>query len=128
MKIKSIILVGCVFLLSKPLLAQEKDYLPRTRWKLNFWATSNFSMVCPDEATVQKSFDFLDLSRGVEAFLSGMPATSIYAMLEGLKEAGLKPGDLGLFGGLMDARTLFLTAQSTTPYAFLQVDLKMDRL
>jgi hypothetical protein len=25
MKIKSIILVGCVFLLSKPLLAQEKD-------------------------------------------------------------------------------------------------------
>jgi hypothetical protein len=78
----------------------------------------------PNEATVQKSFDFLDLARGVEAFLSGMPATSIYAMLEGLKEAGLKPGDLGLFGELMDARTLFLTAQSTTPYAFLEVDLK----
>ena len=78
----------------------------------------------PDEATVQKSFDFLDLSRGVEAFLSGMPATSTYAMLEGLKEAGLEPGDLGLFGGLMDARTLFLTAQSTTPYAFVELDLK----
>ena len=78
----------------------------------------------PSEATVQKSFDFLDLSRGVEAFLSGMPAVSMYAMLKGLKEAGLKPGDLGLFGGLMDARTLFLTAQSTTPYAFLEVDLK----
>ena len=35
----------------------------------------------PSEATVQKSFDFLDLSRGVETFLNGMPAASIYAML-----------------------------------------------
>jgi hypothetical protein len=78
----------------------------------------------PSEATVKKSFDFLDLSRGVETFLNGMPAASIYAMLEGLKKAGLKPGDLGLFGELMDARTLFLTAQSTTPYAFVEVDLK----
>ena len=78
----------------------------------------------PSEATVQKSFDFLDLSRGVETFLYGMPAASIYAMLEGLKDAGLKPGDLALFAGLMDARTLFLTAQSTTPYAFVEVDLK----
>ena len=59
----------------------------------------------PSEATVQKTFDFLDLSRGVETFLNGMPAASIYAMLEGLKEAGLKPGDLGIFGELMDART-----------------------
>lgn len=78
----------------------------------------------PSEATVQKSLDFLDLSRGVEAFLSGMPAASLHAMLEGLKDAGLKPGDLALFEGLMDARTLFLTAQSTTPYAFVEVDLK----
>jgi len=78
----------------------------------------------PGEATVQKTFDFLDLSRGVEVFLNGMPATSTYAMLEGLKKAGLEPGDLGIFGGLMDARTLFLTAQSTTPYAFVEVDLK----
>ena len=78
----------------------------------------------PSEVTVQKTFDFLDLSRGVQVFLNGMPAVSTYAMLEGMKEAGLKPGYLGLFGGLMDARTLFLTAQSTTPYAFVEVDLK----
>ena len=36
----------------------------------------------PSEATVEKTFDFLDLTRGVETFLNGMPATSIYAMLE----------------------------------------------
>ncbi|MDH5564819.1 MAG: DUF1254 domain-containing protein [Nitrospirota bacterium] len=78
----------------------------------------------PSESTVKKAYDFLDLSRAVEAFLNGMPATSMYAMLEGLKDAGLKPGDLALFEGLMDARTLFLTAQSTTPYAFAEIDLK----
>ena len=43
----------------------------------------------PSEATVQKTYDFLDLSRGVDAFLNGMPATSTYAFLEGLKDAGL---------------------------------------
>jgi hypothetical protein len=78
----------------------------------------------PGEATVKKTYDFLDLSRGVEAFLNGMPATSLYAMLEGLKDAGLEPGDVGIFEGLMDARTLFLTANSTTQYIFGEIDLK----
>ncbi|MFT5699171.1 MAG: hypothetical protein ACI8ZB_002028 [Desulforhopalus sp.] len=78
----------------------------------------------PSEATVQKTYEFLDLSRGVSAFLSGMPAASIYAFLEGLKDAGLKPGDLGITEGLLDARGLLLTAQSTTPYALAEIDLK----
>jgi hypothetical protein len=78
----------------------------------------------PSESTVQKTYDFLDLSRGVDAFLNGMPAASIYAMLEGLKNAGLEPGDLGITESLLDARGLLLTAQSTTPYAFAEIDLK----
>ena len=78
----------------------------------------------PSDATVKKAYDFLDLSRGVDTFLNGMPATSIYAMLEGLKDAGLEPGDVGIFEDLMDARTLFLTANSTTPYIFGEIDLK----
>jgi hypothetical protein len=48
----------------------------------------------PSESTVQKAYDFLDLSRGVDAFLNGVSATSIYAFLEGLKKAGMDPGDL----------------------------------
>ena len=78
----------------------------------------------PSESTVQKAYDFLDLSRGVQAFLNGMPATSTYAFLEGLKQAGLKPGDLGITESLLDARGLLLTAQSTTPYAMAEIDLK----
>lgn len=89
-----------------------------------FLGTLEFFDGMPNEATVKKAYDFLDLSRGVEAFLNGMPATSLYAMLEGLKKEGLEPGDLGLFESLLDARGLLLTAQSTTPYAFTEVDLK----
>ena len=89
-----------------------------------FLGTLEFFDGMPNEATVKKAYDFLDLSRGAEVFLNGMPATSMYAILEGQKDAGLKPGDLGLFEGLMDARSLYLTAQSTTPYAFAEIDLK----
>ena len=92
--------------------------------KTEFLGDLEFFDGMPSESTVQKTYDFLDLSRGVDAFLNGMPAASIYAFLEGLKDAGLKPGDLGITEDLLDARGLLLTAQSTTPYAFAEVDLK----
>jgi len=78
----------------------------------------------PDSATVQKVYDNLDFMRGVEAFLNGMPAASLYAMLEGFKSAGLQPGDLGITEELMDARSLFLTPNTTTVYCFTEIDLK----
>jgi len=56
----------------------------------------DFTDGIPSEATVRKTYDFIHLSRAVDAFLNGIPATSIYAMLEGLKQAGAKPGDLVL--------------------------------
>ena len=78
----------------------------------------------PSKATVEKSYDFLDVSRGVEAFLSGMPATSVYAALEGMKAAGMKPGDLGMMEQLLDARSLFLTPNTTTVYSMMEIDVK----
>ncbi len=78
----------------------------------------------PSDATVKKTYDFLDLSRAVDAFLNGIPTTSIYAMLEGLKQAGAKPGDLVLWENLGDARTLALTFNTTTPYAFAEINVK----
>ena len=78
----------------------------------------------PSKETVKKAYDFLDFSRGTEAFLNGIPAASIYAALEGLREAGLKPGDLGIFEELMDARSLYLTANSTTVYCMTELNVK----
>ncbi|MCK4678151.1 MAG: hypothetical protein KAT48_08480, partial [Bacteroidales bacterium] len=92
--------------------------------KTEFLGDLEFFDGMPSEATVKKTYDFLDLSRGVETFLNGMPAASLYAMLEGLKDAGLEPGDVGITENLMDARSLFLTAQTTTPYITGEIDLK----
>lgn len=78
----------------------------------------------PSKETVRKAYDFLDLSRGAEAFLDGIPAASVYALLEGVKSAGVRPGELAHFEELADARTLLLTANSTTMYAMIELDLK----
>jgi len=79
----------------------------------------------PDEATVQKVYDQLDFSRGIEAFLSGMPAASLYAFCEGFDEAGVKRNQaIGITEDLMDARSIWLTPNSTTVYVFLCLDLR----
>jgi hypothetical protein len=79
----------------------------------------------PDQETVQKVYDNLDFTRGVEAFLSGVPAASVYAGCEGLSQAGVvRNSGIGITEDLMDARSLFLTANSTTVYVFFCVDLK----
>src|ERR1700722_19093125 len=79
----------------------------------------------PDPETVQKVYDNLDFSRGVETFLSGIPAASVYAACEGVSQAGVKRnGSIGIMQDLMDARSLFLTANSTTVYVFMCLDLK----
>jgi len=78
----------------------------------------------PSKETVTKAYDFLDTSRAAEVFLNTMPAVSLYAMLEGLKEGGAKPGELILFDDLLDARSLLLTGQTTTPYGFAEINVK----
>lgn len=86
--------------------------------------TLDFFDGMPSDETVRKTFDFLDTARAAEAFLTGMPATSIYAMLEGMKQAGAMPGDLVLWENYGDARTLALTFNTSTPYAFAEINVK----
>lgn len=78
----------------------------------------------PDEDTVRKAYDNLDFMRGVEAFLSGMPAASIYAMCHGFEQAGIPAHTVGISEDLLDARSLWLTANSTTVYVTTCLDLK----
>ena len=79
----------------------------------------------PDEETVQKVYDNLDFGRGVEAFMAGMPAASVYALCEGFSQAGFKPNQgIGITESLADARSLFLTQNSTVVYAWFCVDLQ----
>src|SRR5512144_740493 len=87
--------------------------------------TLRFKDGAPDPATVQLAYDQIDFSRGIDAFLKGMSATSVYAICRGLEEAGVKPNQgIGITEQLMDARSLFLTANTTTIYVLMSVNLK----
>ena len=87
--------------------------------------TLRFRDGAPDEETVQLAFDQLDLARGIEAFMKGMPATSVYAACRGFASAGIKENEgIGITEELMDARSLFLTPNTTTPYVLSCLDLK----
>ena len=86
--------------------------------------TLHFKDGAPDEKTVQLALDQLDLGRGIETFMKGMPATSVWAACSGLASAGVKEnGGVGITEDLMDARTLFLTPNTTTPYVFACLNL-----
>ena len=101
-----------------------KSILTPDKVETKLIGTLEFFDGMPSKGTVEKTYDFLDVSRGVEAFLSGMPATSVYAALEGMKAAGMKPGDLGMMEELLDARSLFLTPNTTTVYSMMEIDVK----
>jgi hypothetical protein len=81
----------------------------------------------PDDATVQMCFDNLDFLRGVEAFLNGIPATSIEGIRLGQAELGAtEPHQCAILDRLMDSDPLFLTGNTDTVYASLFLDLKRD--
>src|SRR5215470_8592572 len=50
--------------------------------------TLRFKDGFPDDATVQKIYDNLDFQRGVQAFLTAMPAASLVAMRKGIRSFG----------------------------------------
>lgn len=80
--------------------------------------TLRFKDGMPDPATAQLAYEQLDYTRGINAFLSGMSATSIHALCRGFEEVGIKPNrGIGISEDLLNARSLFLTANTTTVYA-----------
>lgn len=87
--------------------------------------TLRFRDGAPDPATVQLLYDQIDFNRGVDAFIRGMSATSVFAICRGLEEVGVRPnGGIGITEQLMDARSLFLTPNTTTVYVLMCVNLK----
>ena len=86
--------------------------------------TLHFRDGFPDDATVQKVYDNLDFQHGVQAFLTAMPAASLAAIRKGIRGFGPDNQTVILFETLMDARSLFLTANTESIYAMAWLDLK----
>jgi hypothetical protein len=77
----------------------------------------------PDDATVQKVYDNLDFERGVQAFLTAMPAASVYGLREGLRSQGADNQTVLIMENLMDSKSLFLTPNTETVYNLMWLDL-----
>jgi len=79
----------------------------------------------PTEETASKVNNFVDTSRATELFINGAPVASMYAMLNGHVKIGIKANHIvGITEELMNARSLWLTPQTTTPYVHVEVDVK----
>ena len=105
----------------KAIVPQSITTLDRVETKL--LGTLDFADGMPSAETARKTQEFMVVARAAEAFLSGMPATSLYAFTAGMRQAGLQPGDLGLTETLVDARSLLLTANTTTIYGIMEFDV-----
>lgn len=129
------VLTSLVFVSATPAMAQRQPspkysakvpaYIQTPEIVQSRIGTLKFFDGLPDQETVQKLYDNIDFARGAEAFMAGMPAASVYAICEGLDQVGVKRNQgIAITQELMDARSLFLTPNSTTVYVFFCIDLK----
>jgi hypothetical protein len=76
----------------------------------------------PDSATVRLVYDNLDFERGVQAFLTCIPAASACAVRTGLRSFGPDNQTVAITESLMDSRNIFLTGNTETIYNIAWLD------
>ena len=97
--------------------------------KTNF-GTLKFDLEAfPDEASVQKIYDEMDLQRATQAYMDFMPTLSTYGIIKAqIRDFGFKSSsDIGVHPhpGLTP-NELMLTGNNSTVYAVASLDLKVD--
>ena len=85
--------------------------------------TLEFTDGAPSQATTQKVYDNLDFIYAFRSFTDTFKGVSVQAVLEGFQSAGIKDNEVLLFSKLMDASSLFLTANADTVYYIGFIDL-----
>jgi hypothetical protein len=89
--------------------------------------TLKFFDGAPSPKTADKVYDYLDTMRGVDSFLKGMQLASMNAFLGGNYSMGATEAhQVLIFDKLMDSESLYLTANTSTLYTFLALDLHRD--
>ena len=77
----------------------------------------------PLPTTVEKVYDYLDLHNAVDAYMKGIHIASMQAMKEGNLAFGPANKTVIIFEKLMDSRSLFLTANTTSVYMSCWLEL-----
>jgi hypothetical protein len=85
--------------------------------------TLEFKDGAPNKATADKLFDNLDFTFAYRAFMDNMRGVSIQALRKGMQSIGVKDNEVLVFSELMDAKSLFLTANADTIYVMGSLDL-----
>jgi hypothetical protein len=85
--------------------------------------TLEFKDGAPNKATAEKVFDNLDFTFAYRAFMDNMRGVSIQALRKGMQSIGVKDNEVLVFSELMDAKSLFLTANADTIYVMGSLDL-----
>lgn len=81
----------------------------------------------PTDATIATLYENLDRMRGMGVFLDNVGAVSMASVRKGLAAAGAEGANrIAVFEQLMDSRTLVVTANTSTLYAYTYTDLAKD--
>jgi hypothetical protein len=89
--------------------------------------TLSFFDGVPTMETADLVYDHLDTMRAADAFLKGMPGASLKGLIDGAHSIGaVEANEVMIFDNLMDAKSLFLTGNSSTVYCIPDLDLKRD--
>lgn len=83
----------------------------------------DFKDGAPSPATLEKVYDNVDFTHAYEAFVNTMQGVNAAAIHKGLADIGVKDNEMLVFSRLMDAKSLFLTANADTVYFFGFLDL-----
>src|SRR4029453_12069107 len=74
--------------------------------------TLDFKDGAPTKETVDKVYDQIHFTHAYEAFVNTMAGVSINSLRKGLQSVGVKDNEVIVFSELMDAKSLFLTANA----------------
>ena len=121
------VLVACAVLALPGVTAAQSTELPPALTTPDKVATRigtlEFKDGAPDKATVEKVYDQIDFTHAYDAFVNTMEGVSLVAAHRGFLDAGVKDNEILIFSELMDAKSLFLTANADTVYFLGFIDV-----
>ena len=119
--------VGILVALPFTLLAQTESKTPPAITTPDHVQTQigtlEFKDGTPSAATLEKVYDNLDRAHAFEAFVNTFQGVNMAAIREANDTIGVKDNEIIVFSELMDAKSLFLTANADTVYFIGFIDL-----
>ena len=87
----------------------------------------HYELGFPTPETSQRLFDEMDFQRAVQAYLWGYPAVSFESIrLTAKQDLGIDFNDFGIADNFVDPVSGWLTANDTTIYAFVNLDVREE--